>query len=150
MPAPELFPIDDLRASFDAALREGGGGAVQYGPTEGYLPLRAYLAARLARRGIIVEPDEILITTGSQQGLDLVGKVLLAPPRRSWWRRRATWARCRRSPRTEPRYRAAPMDDEGLRVDHVVAALAARTASPVSRVGRLLLYTSRRSRIRRA
>src|SRR5207253_451578 len=47
LPAPELFPVTELRAAFDAVLRDDGAGALQYGPTPGWRPLREFLAARL-------------------------------------------------------------------------------------------------------
>src|SRR5271166_3758234 len=77
LPAPELFPVEQIRASFDAVLRNEGAAALQYGPTEGHWPLRAFIAARLATRGVMVTADDILVTTGSQQALDLLSKVLL-------------------------------------------------------------------------
>ncbi len=128
LPAPDLFPIDDLRAAFDAALREGRGSALQYGPTEGYAPLRAYLAACLARRGIVAEPDDILITTGSQQGLDLLGKVLLSPRATVLVEEPSYVGALQAFAAYGPRVVSAPMDDEGLRVDRVAAALTALTA----------------------
>lgn len=142
LPAPDLFPIADLRAAFDAALREGGGSAVQYGPTEGYLPLRAYLAARLARRGIVAEPDDILITMGSQQGLDLVGKILLSPRATVLVEDPSYVGALQAFAAYGPRMRSAPMDDEGLRVDHVAAALTTLDRDPlVPSDGPTILYT---------
>ncbi len=125
LPAPELFPIDDLRTAFDAALQEDGGTAVQYGPTEGYAPLRAYLAARLKRRGITAAPDDILITTGSQQGLDLLGKVLLSPRATVMVEEPSYVGALQAFSAYGPRVVSAAMDDEGLRVDDVEAKLEA-------------------------
>ncbi|WP_117237252.1 2-aminoadipate transaminase [Thermus sediminis] len=72
LPAPELFPKEEAALKAAGILREKGEVALQYGPTEGYLPLRAFVAEWL---GVGVE--EVLITTGSQQALDLMGKVFL-------------------------------------------------------------------------
>lgn len=72
LPAPELFPKEEAAELSARILREKGHVALQYGPTEGYLPLRAFVAEWLG-----VAPEEVLITTGSQQGLDLLGKVFL-------------------------------------------------------------------------
>lgn len=72
LPAPESFPKEEARQALDRILREKGEVALQYGPTEGYAPLRAWIAAKYG-----VRPEEVLITAGSQQGLDLLGKVLL-------------------------------------------------------------------------
>lgn len=76
LPAPELFPAGGLRAAFDAVLREDAGGALQYGPTPGHRPLRALVAERLGRRGIACTAEDVVITTGSQQALDLLARVL--------------------------------------------------------------------------
>ncbi len=72
LPAPESFPKEEAQKALDRILRAKGDIALQYGPTEGYTPLRAWIAERHG-----VSPEEVLITTGSQQGLDLLGKVLL-------------------------------------------------------------------------
>jgi len=141
LPAPELFPLDDLRAAFDAALRGGGGSAVQYGPTEGYAPLRAYLAARLARRGIVATPDDILITTGSQQGLDLLGKVLLSPRATVLVEEPSYVGALQAFAAYGPRVAGVPMDDAGLQVDHVDAPLTTRGRDPLGHDNPAVLYT---------
>ncbi|MGD9904678.1 MAG: PLP-dependent aminotransferase family protein [Vicinamibacterales bacterium] len=77
LPSPETFPVDALRAACDTVLRDHGRAALQYASSEGFLPLREWVVARLGRSGLATTPDQVLITTGSQQGLDLVGKVLI-------------------------------------------------------------------------
>jgi 2-aminoadipate transaminase len=78
LPNPKLFPVTEISAATIKVLAESGDSVLQYSTTEGFLPLRQYLAARyLKNRGLTVDPDEILITNGSQQGLDLIGKVFL-------------------------------------------------------------------------
>lgn len=77
LPAPELFPVSAVRAAADAVLTESGAAALQYGESEGYLPLREWIAAEMATRGVKVAHTEVLITSGSQQVLDLAGKLLL-------------------------------------------------------------------------
>jgi 2-aminoadipate transaminase len=79
MPAPDVFPIDDFAAACDRVLREHGAQALQYGSTEGYLPLREMIARHTARYGIKITVENILITSGSQQALDLIGKVFINP-----------------------------------------------------------------------
>jgi 2-aminoadipate transaminase len=80
LPAPELFPAEEVRRAAQEALADDGPGALQYGLTEGYGPLREWVAAELARAsGLRVSAGEVLIVNGSQQGLDLVAKVLLDP-----------------------------------------------------------------------
>ena len=77
LPAPELFPVDDVLAATERVLRETGPSALQYSPTEGFAPLREQLAAISRARGIACTADDILITTGSQQPLDLAGKLFI-------------------------------------------------------------------------
>lgn len=78
LPNPALFPAGALADAAEAVLRENGAGVLQYTTTEGYLPLRRFIAGRYRTRfGLSISPDEILITNGSQQGLDLLGKVFL-------------------------------------------------------------------------
>lgn len=76
-PASELFPIEKVRAACEKVLKENGQKALQYTTTEGYPPLRQWLADRLAQYGINVGADNVLITSGSQQALDFIGRVLL-------------------------------------------------------------------------
>jgi len=78
LPAPELFPVRELIEVSRRVLEESGELALQYSTTEGYAPLRKWIADRLNKsRGTDFEADNILITHGSQQGLDLSGKVFL-------------------------------------------------------------------------
>ena len=78
LPAPELFPIDEILNVNSIVLKESGGVALQYTTTEGYGPLRAWIASRMNERlGTSHDKDNILITHGSQQSLDLSGKVFL-------------------------------------------------------------------------
>lgn len=80
LPAPELFPVDAVASAAQAVLSTDGSAALQYGLTEGHLPLREWVCAHLAATvGVSAAPDEVLITHGSQQALDLVAKVLLDP-----------------------------------------------------------------------
>jgi 2-aminoadipate transaminase len=79
LPAPELFPVDAIAKAFEDTFRTEGRPALQYSTTEGYGPLREWISAHLARKGQNVHADNVLITSGSQQGLDLVAKVLLDP-----------------------------------------------------------------------
>ena len=78
LPNPISFPIEELKVSTNRVLDENGVVALQYSTTEGYLPLRNQICERYRKRfGIEVSPEDILITSGSQQALDLIGKVLL-------------------------------------------------------------------------
>ncbi|MFI5335260.1 MAG: PLP-dependent aminotransferase family protein [Opitutales bacterium] len=79
LPAPELFPIAEVQAAADRVLSADGRAALQYGPSEGFAPLREWIAAELGRRGISAPAAEILVTVGSQQVLDLAGKLFINP-----------------------------------------------------------------------
>jgi 2-aminoadipate transaminase len=75
----ELCPMDLIRRATEAVLRREGARLVQYGSTDGYAPLKQYLQGRLRRDGISLELDELLITSGCQQSLDLLRRILVAP-----------------------------------------------------------------------
>lgn len=79
LPAPEVFPIAEFQEACVRVLRDRGPQALQYGSTEGFTPLREMIASNSARLGIKVSPDNILITSGSQQALDLIGKIFINP-----------------------------------------------------------------------
>ena len=74
LPSPKTFPVSDFSAACEKVLREDGHAALQYASSEGYAPLRDMVAAMLPWN---VDPALVLITTGSQQGLDLIAKVLI-------------------------------------------------------------------------
>ena len=77
LPAPELFPIEEMKEVCLKVLDTDGKAALQYSPTEGYLPLRKIISERMKHSGIEIAADDILITSGSQQGLEFSGKVFL-------------------------------------------------------------------------
>jgi len=77
LPAPEVFPTEQFKEACQRVLTDHGPEALQYGPTEGYAPLREMIAANTARYGILAQPENVLITSGSQQALDLIGKLLI-------------------------------------------------------------------------
>lgn len=79
LPNPELFPVQALQKAADDVLSEAGPAALQYSTTEGYPALREAIAARYAAKGVNVSPDHVLITTGSQQCLDILGRILIDP-----------------------------------------------------------------------
>jgi len=79
LPAPQTFPVDVIEEISCKMLREKGKIALQYGPTEGEMALREQLASWMATEKSGIEPKNILITSGSQQGLDILGKVFIDP-----------------------------------------------------------------------
>ncbi len=79
-PDSAMFDVEGLRAASARALEEDPGAALQYGATEGYGPLREQLAQLMTAKGAAgVAPDNLIVTTGSQQALDLLGKTLISP-----------------------------------------------------------------------
>ncbi|HKE87156.1 MAG TPA: PLP-dependent aminotransferase family protein [Vicinamibacterales bacterium] len=78
-PDPELFPWDELRAIADSLLRGDDGDTLQYGPTRGHMPLVETLVDVLEARGIKTVRENVIITSGSQQGIDLIARVIISP-----------------------------------------------------------------------
>ena len=78
-PDAAMFDVAGIRESVDKALQQEAGGALQYGATEGYEPLREQLSAFMASKGVAVAADGLIVTTGSQQALDLIGKTMISP-----------------------------------------------------------------------
>lgn len=77
LPSAETFPVEAVREATERVLRETPREALQYAASEGFGPLREWVAGEMARHGLALSAAQVLITTGSQQGLDLVGKVLI-------------------------------------------------------------------------
>jgi 2-aminoadipate transaminase len=77
LPSPATFPVERMKAAYDKVLSENGKVALQYGPTDGYAPLREWIANSLSTEGSKIVPEQILMVSGSQQALDLLGKILI-------------------------------------------------------------------------
>ncbi|HVN54379.1 MAG TPA: PLP-dependent aminotransferase family protein [Anaerolineaceae bacterium] len=77
MPAPDVFPVKEIQEACTRVLTNFGATALQYGATEGYTPLREMIVRHSARYGIVVTLENVLITSGSQQALDLLGKIFI-------------------------------------------------------------------------
>src|SRR5690606_18715514 len=106
----------------DVALAQGAS-SLQYGPTEGIYELREYVAGRMRTQGIEVAPEEVLITNGSQQALDLVGKIILNPGDGVLVEQPAYVGGISAFNQYEVAFHGIPLDDDGLRVDLLAAAL---------------------------
>ena len=76
LPSADTFPVEAIKTACDRVLTHNAKEALQYAASEGFAPLREWVAAKVATLGIQASPDQVLITSGSQQGLDLVGKLL--------------------------------------------------------------------------
>ena len=125
LPAPELFPVDDIRTSAERMLRDCGSAALQYGVTQGIAPLREQIAQEMATRGIACGADDILITTGSQQGLDLIGKAFLDAGDTILTENPTYLAAIQSFQCFQARFQAVPTDDQGV-VPEAVEELAVR------------------------
>jgi DNA-binding transcriptional MocR family regulator len=81
IPDPALLPLEEAQAAYAAVLGDptGARGGLQYSVSEGFLPLRQWIARHMATLGVPCEPDNIVVTCGSQQGLEFLGRLLLSP-----------------------------------------------------------------------
>jgi 2-aminoadipate transaminase len=125
LPAPELFPVEAIAKAHADVLRDAGGAALQYSTTEGFAPLRTWIAEHLRGRGIPARPDEILITSGSQQGIDLVSRVFLDPGDVVLVENPTYLAAIQAFAAYQVRLVSVPSDDEGMLVDEVADLIAA-------------------------
>ncbi len=78
-PDPRLFPVETFRKCLNRAMVNQQHKLLLYGDRQGWKPLRKYIASRMSQHGVVVDPDEVLITSGSQQALDLIFKLLIEP-----------------------------------------------------------------------
>lgn len=124
LPAPETFPVEAMRAAFDAVLSQEGPSALQYSTTEGYEPLRAWIAARESARGAPTHADEVLIVAGSQQALDLVGKAFAEPAAPLLVEAPSYLGALQAFSVFEPAFRTIPTDAGGLVPEAIDARLA--------------------------
>lgn len=114
LPAPELFPVDDVRAAADAVLAREGSQALQYGPSEGHAPLRAWIAEEMGARGVRARAEDVLVTNGSQQVLDLAGKLFLDAGDVVLTENPTYLAAIQAFQTFEPRFVPVPTDEHGL------------------------------------
>ncbi len=114
LPAPATFPVPAMRAAFERVLSECGREALQYSTTEGFAPLRAWIAARVGTPQAPVSADEVLIVSGSQQGLDLLAKVLVDAGDTLLVETPTYLGALQAFSMFAPRYVSVPSDDNGL------------------------------------
>jgi len=131
LPAPEVFPLERLAEAARLVLEEQGHAALQYSITEGYLPLRELVVRHMAGFGIKVTPGHVLITSGAQQALDLIGKLLINPGDVVLTEEPTFLGALQAFTAYEARYVTVGIDDDGMRVDQLEEAL---------RVGPKFLY----------
>lgn len=125
LPAAELFPIREFREACEYVLTTNGGKALQYGATEGYTPLREYLSEKMQKYGVPAEVENIIITNGSQQALDLIGRIFLdkgdvvITERPTYLGALQAWRAY------EPQFATVPLDYDGMCVDILEPVLKA-------------------------
>ena len=122
LPAPETFPVVRFAEAFNKVMADHGARALQYGTTEGYTPLREMIARHSTRYGINIELDNVLITSGSQQALDLIGKVFINPGDHILVERPTYLGALQAWNAYQAEYVAADIDEDG----YVTASLDAR------------------------
>ncbi len=139
-PSPETFPSQEVADVAAYVARAEAASGLQYGPTEGLYALREMIAARLCAQGIACTPEETLITNGSQQALDLIGKVFANPGDGVVVEQPAYIGGLSAFDHYEVDFVGVPMDDDGMRVELLTERLRARQASEAG--GRVkLCYT---------
>ena len=125
LPAAELFPVEEMMAASKAVLEEHGREALQYSTTEGFPRLREQIAERmLAKNNIHTDPDHILVTSGSQQGLDFSARVFLNPGDVVLLESPSYLGAVNAFKACEPRFIEVPTDDGGMMMDELEKILA--------------------------
>jgi 2-aminoadipate transaminase len=123
LPAPEIFPIEAFRTAADRVLTQHGCQALQYSTTEGYRPLREWIVAHMARYGIESAPENVLVTSGSQQALDLIGKILINPGDLILTEEPTYLGALQAWRAYQAEFVTVPVDDDGLQVEQLEEAL---------------------------
>ena len=125
LPNPKSFPVEDTLKASEKVLTEDGCGVLQYSTTEGYLPLRQYIADRYYKRfGLEIDPSEILITSGSQQGLDLIGKIFLDKGDNMLIERPGYLGAIQAFSIFEPKFSSVPLNEDGVDIEALEESLA--------------------------
>ncbi len=124
-PDSAMFDVDGIREASNAALAQDPGAALQYGATEGFNPLREQLAHFMAQKGAQgVAPEQLIVTTGSQQALDLLGKTLIGPGDKVIVEGPTFLATIQCFRLYGADLVSAPIDDQGVQVDRLEALIA--------------------------
>ena len=126
LPAPELFPVEAIAQAHADVLADDGRAALQYSTTEGYGPLREWIASHLAERDLHVATDQVLITNGSQQGIELVAKMMLDPGDVVLVENPSYLAALQTFSGFEVNFAVVGSDNDGMRVDDLERVVAER------------------------
>jgi 2-aminoadipate transaminase len=123
LPAPEVFPLQRFEEACRKVLETSGPASLQYGPTEGYEPLREMLAQNMARYGIRAKAENVLMTSGSQQALDLIGKLFINSGDRVLVEAPTYLGALQAFNVYGAEYVSVPIDEDGLRTDMLEGSL---------------------------
>ncbi len=123
MPAPKVFPVERFKEACDRVLTDKPTVALQYGPTEGYLPLRQFIVEQMSRYGILASVDNVMITSGSQQALDLISKLFINRGDRILVESPSYLGALQAFDLMGAEYVTVPIDDHGLNTDYLESAL---------------------------
>ena len=126
LPAPELFPVEDFKKACDAVLEENGTVALQYGTTDGWTPLRKQIVERMyTKNRIVTDPKNILLTAGSQQGLDYCGRAFLDPGDVVVMESPSYMGAINAFRLSQPKFVEVPTDEDGMIMEELDKVLAA-------------------------
>jgi 2-aminoadipate transaminase len=117
LPGPDVFPLERFKEATARVLDRSGRQALQYATTEGYRPLRELVARMVSGEGLRVEPEHVLITTGSQQALDLIGKVFINAGDHILVDKPTYLGALQAWTAYQAEYLPVPMDDEGMCIE---------------------------------
>ena len=123
LPAPDVFPVERFREACNKVLEKQGKVALQYSATEGYEPLREMIARHTSRYGVKAKPENVLLTSGSQQALDLIGKLLINSGDRVLVEAPTYLGALQAFDVYDAQYVCVPSDDDGIRTDELEASL---------------------------
>lgn len=123
LPAPELFPVTEIRDAFCHVLGSADPSVLQYSTTEGFLPLREYIAAKIQEKGGKAGADNVLVTNGSQQALDLLAKLFINPGDVVIVEKPSYLGALQTFRSYQARFVAVPTDDKGIDVEALEAAI---------------------------
>ena len=131
LPAPELFPVEQFARACQEVLAQDGPAALQYSVTEGYPPLRQWISGYLLDTiNLRCTPEQVLIISGSQQGLDLIGKVLIDPGDYVILENPAYLGAIQAFDAYQARYLNVATDDDGIRTDDLERVLSRAPMRP--------------------
>lgn len=117
LPAPEMFPTRDFKDAFQWVMQHQADEALQYGPTEGYPPLKYHLSEAMKKYDVPAEQENILLTNGSQQALDLIGKIFINRGDKVITGCPTYLGAIQAWNAYGPQYLTVPLDENGMRID---------------------------------